>query len=446
MSFISSTVDLIKELISANQVIVVKKLSNNDRRWADGPEFGHQNGPYIPADIRRAAGFPDLVPRTDKPHICERELQTVWVRSGEVKKSRLVHYSNKGQECHLTRVPKDEFAGIGPASYILLARKKDIESPVFSCLVVDSAEPEACDYLELLFEIDPDFEAGLFSGNLAKENELEDLATQIIKAIAEGTLSDLVSSCAFPTTLQLAQEAQTVYLAKNGLESLNPFSLTAPGDALMHISRGLELHLYKQYHTRFYAARLVELLTAGELVPTLEHAIKKLVGGFEQIYKEVMLSSVQRLKSRSGYSFEHHVQQMLADGKVPFAAQKFIGNQRPDFILPSKTLFANKTRSRDEVFILSLKTVLRERWKQVLKEARTCDVFLATVDDKVAAESIIDMGEDGIYLVVPESLKISKYAEYKGKANVITFKEFFDTEIAKRRKPLWIANGIKCRF
>ena len=444
---ITSTVELIKDLVSSSKIIVVKKLSNNDRRWADGAEYGHQNGPYIPADIRKKAGFPDLIARTDKPHIFEHELQTLWIRSGEIKTSRLVHYSNKGPECHLTGVPKDEFAGIGPASFIIIARKNETEPPVFSCLVVDSSEEEACDYLEMLFDIGPDFEANIFTGIVVKEEAtLEDLASQIIKSITQGTLYDFVASCAFPSTLQLAQEAQSAYLEKSGLDSLNPFTLPAPGDSLMHISRELELLLYKQYHTRFYAARLAELLTAGEMRPTLEHVIKKLVGGFEQIYKEVMLSSVQRLKSRSGYSFEHHVQRMLTDGKVPFDAQKFTGNQRPDFILPSKMLFAKEKRTRDEVLILSLKTVLRERWKQVLKEAKTCDVYLATVDDKVAAESIADMRDDGIYLVVPESLKSSKYAEYTDKANVITFKEFFKSEIAMRRKPLWVANGVNCEF
>ena len=443
----TSTVDLIKDLVSTARVIVVKKLSNNDRRWADGQQFGHQNGPYIPANIRRDAGFPDLIPRTDKPHILERELQTVWIRTGETKTSRLVHYSNKGPECHLTGVPKDEFAGIGPASFILFA-KQDASGPlVFSCLVVDSAETEACDYLEMLFEIGPDFEAGQFVGVVAKEEPgLEDLASQIIKAIADGTISKFVSGFTFPTTQQLAIEAQTTYLATSGLNSLDPFKLETPGDVLMHISRELELRLYKRYHTRFYAARLAELLTAGEVKPTIDHAIRKLVDGFEQIYKEVMLSSVQRMKSRSGYSFEHHVQRMLTDGKVPFAAQKFTGNQRPDFILPSKKLLDKAARERDEVLILSLKTVLRERWKQVLKESKTCDVFLATVDDKVAAESIADMNDDGIYLVVPESLKNSRYAEYKGRSNVITFKEFFESEIAILRKPIWIKNGITCEF
>lgn len=112
---------------------------------------------------------------------------------------------------------------------------------------------------------------------------------------------------------------------------------------------------------------------------------------------------------------------------MPFDEQKPSRNQRPDFILPSLSRLHLSTRLRDEALILSLKTTLRERWKQVVKEARNCDVFLATVDDKVAADAIADMRDDGIYLVVPESLKRSKYAKYEGRSNVITFKDFLRT-------------------
>jgi hypothetical protein len=43
------------------------------------------------------------------------------------------------------------------------------------------------------------------------------------------------------------------------------------------------------------------------------------------------------------------------------------------------------------------------------------------------------MSTQGIHLVVPESLKKSKETCYSGKANVITFREFFDEEISTKR-------------
>lgn len=66
-------------------------------------------------------------------------------------------------------------------------------------------------------------------------------------------------------------------------------------------------------------------------------------------------------------------------------------------------------------------------------EKFNCALFLATVDDRVSVDAIDDMSNQGIHLVVPESLKKSKETCYKDKANVITFREFFDEEISSKR-------------
>ncbi len=82
--------------------------------------------------------------------------------------------------------------------------------------------------------------------------------------------------------------------------------------------------------------------------------------------------------------------------------------------------------------IVSLKTTLRERWKQLSLEHVYGDVFLATVDDRVTSDAIADMADNDICMMVPESLKESKETCYAGKANVITFRDFFDEQIARK--------------
>lgn len=47
--------------------------------------------------------------------------------------------------------------------------------------------------------------------------------------------------------------------------------------------------------------------------------------------------------------------------------------------------------------------------------------------------AIDDMNNQGIHLVVPESLKKLKGTCYNGKINLITFREFFDDEISSKR-------------
>lgn len=109
------------------------------------------------------------------------------------------------------------------------------------------------------------------------------------------------------------------------------------------------------------------------------------------------------------------------------------GGRRPDFVLPSLVVLKAEKRKFEEAMVLSAKTTLRERWKQVAMEKFDCALFLATVDDRVSADAINDMSSHGIHLVVPESLKKSKETCYNGKANVITFREFFDEELSSKR-------------
>lgn len=72
---------------------------------------------------------------------------------------------------------------------------------------------------------------------------------------------------------------------------------------------------------------------------------------------------------------------------------------------------------------------------------RNCDLYLATVDESIAVNAIEDMASQGIRLVVPESLKNSDTTEYKAQDSVLSFKDFFESDIAARRKR-WISSGI----
>lgn len=93
-------------------------------------------------------------------------------------------------------------------------------------------------------------------------------------------------------------------------------------------------------------------------------------------------------------------------------------------------------RKYDDALIFSAKTTLRERWKQLALEKFRCDLFLATVDDRVSSTAIDDMNRQGIQLVVPESLKNAKETCYSKKSNVISFRDFFDDEVAQKRAHL----------
>jgi hypothetical protein len=215
-------------------------------------------------------------------------------------------------------------------------------------------------------------------------------------------------------------------LKENGLTDMNPFSVSQPGDAVMRISRDIEYAIYKQAELRFRAAQVARILLHGGA-----DAVTNLVRGFAEL-DSIFLSAAQTRKSRAGLSFERHVERLFKDGCVRFEAQAVFGGRRPDFVLPD----VEELNVNGDVVIVSLKTTLRERWKQLALEKPFGAIFLATVDDRVSGEAIDEMGRNSISLVVPESLKKAKESVYGDYSNVMTFSQFFNGEIKTKRPSL----------
>jgi hypothetical protein len=421
----------IQELLSKSRQLLIKKLSRNDCSWADDSKNGHQNGVYIPREIRESGFFPPLK-NTNllKPHIFEAQFNSFWPISGEIKPSNLKHYSNKGTEMHFTGVPKSEFAGLTPASLLVGGI---LISPIQDChhwfMVIDSSSEEV-ELVESMFNLAAEFHFGLFDPAEAlqvQQDETEQLIDELSHAIRSGSLATFISSVSkMPKPETLALEAQKLFLREHGLNDLNPYGIPNPGDAIMKISRDIEYSLYKKAERRYRAAEVIRIINNHTDIVTA------VVRGFPDL-DATFLSASQHRKSRAGRSFENHISRSLRDASIAFEEQIITGSRRPDFVLPSLLLLKSENRNQEDALILSAKTTLRERWKQVALEKFHCELFLATVDDRVSDDAIDDMHQQGIKLIVPESLKDSKETCYVGKTNVITFREFFDEEIAKKR-------------
>ncbi len=440
--------DLIAVLEGAEQVYV-KKLSLNDWQWSENPR-AHQAGVYIPQQDRDGGFFPPLGLKDRQEGgapIREIWFELEWPQAARTKTARLVHYTSKGPETHLTNLVKEPFRGISPASLLVIARDRLGEGSLrFRALIVDS-NGAGVDYLRDLFGFDSAFISGCFvPETVARESEerVLDHVEQAVFAWRSGTLEAFAGAHAvIPGTSQMAAMAQAAYLEANGLSSLDPFAMKAPGDAVMQISRDIEYRLFREFELRARSMELVRIVLGMESASmSVERALRALITEFPRIDK-VMLSAAQQRKSRAGKSFELHIERILKDGRVPYEAQVVIeSKKRPDFVLPDFRLYSDTGRAREEALVLSAKTTLRERWKQVHGEIRDCDLYLATVDENVAASAISDMGEEGIILVVPESLKVSDAAVYRKQSNVISFGEFFGLHLRRDRYTLWRTRGL----
>lgn len=435
---------LLAELLRTSRELFVKKLSNNDRDWARLTKK-HQGGVYVPPTQRDSGFFPPLVAKErDDPvadEIREAWFQTDWPQYGIERKTRLVHYTSKGPETHMTRVPKEAFAELSPASWLVMSKAEERGEPHYICLTVDSASDDATVLLDTL-GIDSAFTVGILdpAAAVARErDEILDFAEEVALAWLAGEIAGFAANrAAMPMTAELAVLARTNFLDRYKLPSLNPFELEYPGDAVREISRKIEWELFREFQRRERGVELVRIVLGDDPIKIdMKGVVRRLVDATGAVDR-LMLSASQQRKSRAGYSFEHHIEAMLEAGNIPFAKQVVMdAKKRPDFVLPSLVHLKKPYEGAQRGLILSAKTTLRERWKQVQREMGGSDLFLATVDESIAANAIEDMASMDINLVVPETLKKSKDTEYVRHDNVLDFATFFRGELQVKRLPAW---------
>lgn len=444
MNFMEQTSDqwsLVDALLVRSGKLFLKKLSRNDASWAN-EGGGHQYGFYVPRAVRESGFFPELHAREDIPHILESECPSFWPQTGEIRQdSGVKYYSNKQSECHFTRIPPDLFRGLSPASWLLGGTLTEPEGTAHHWfMVIDSASAEA-ELLESRLDIQSNFHFGLFSPSDFKRassieaDEAAELIEEIDAALRNGTIEALVAKYSMlPSPDVLANAARADFLSSGKAKAFDPWSIKKPGDALMRISRDIEFSIYRRYELRMRAVEVAKVLSGYDRTATAA------VRGFPAM-DSVFLSASQQRKSRAGKSFEGHLAAMLTAGRVRFEAQAILGQRRPDFVLPDQaTVALDKSRNFEDAAILSAKTTLRERWKQITHERFNCAIFLATVDDRISKEALADLQRAEITLVVPESLKMkTNESLYYHDSNVISFREFFDEELARKRPSLLLA-------
>ncbi len=123
---------------------------------------------------------------------------------------------------------------------------------------------------------------------------------------------------------------------------------------------------------------------------------------------------LQRRKSRLGRSLELHTKEVfLEEGLVEgtdFSHQpESESGKKPDFLFPSATDYKNPRFSKDRLRMLAVKTSCKDRWRQILNEAKRIDQkHLLTLQEGVSENQFKEMVQAKVQLVVPSSL-ISAY-------------------------------------
>ena len=114
----------------------------------------------------------------------------------------------------------------------------------------------------------------------------------------------------------------------------------------------------------------------------------------------------QRRRSRAGRALENHLETILETYRVRFDRGAETENRnRPDFLFPGATEYADAGFPADRLTMLGVKFTLKDRWRQVLAEAqRILDKHLLTLEPGISANQTSQIAASRLQLVIPRPL------------------------------------------
>lgn len=118
------------------------------------------------------------------------------------------------------------------------------------------------------------------------------------------------------------------------------------------------------------------------------------------------LSVQNRRKARAGQALENHLEAVFLAQGIRFARGAQTENRnKPDFLFPGVANYADAAFPDARLTMLGAKSTLKDRWRQVLSEARRIDQkHLLTLEPGVSENQTDEMRAKSLQLVIPRRL------------------------------------------
>ena len=199
-------------------------------------------------------------------------------------------------------------------------------------------------------------------------------------------LDELISryGSGFPTGREFSR------FARRTLPGIDPvgdpdLALIAWMDHTQNLSEHLERHLVS------------DRLKAGFVIDGAAD-----LDGFIEFSKSVL----NRRRSRAGAGLEHHIEALLLAHNLRYSVDsRTEGNKRPDFIFPGEAEYHTPAYDATLLTMLGAKRTCKDRWRQVLAEARRIPhKHLLTLEPAISAGQTDEMQSENLQLVIPRPL------------------------------------------
>src|SRR6185312_2937979 len=128
------------------------------------------------------------------------------------------------------------------------------------------------------------------------------------------------------------------------------------------------------------------------------------------------LSVQNRRKSRAGFALENHLEALFKACALRFDRGAETENRnRPDFLFPGAKEYHDAKFPAARLTMLGAKSTLKDRWRQVLPEAkRIAEKHLLTLEPGISENQTEQMQANRLQLVVPSRLHETFRASQRG--------------------------------
>ena len=299
-------------------------------------------------------------------------------------------------EYRLYYSPNDVIQRAAAGDLLVIARRPEGDSLV---LIIAQAGSAAENSLKWLFQIeeqerkDPGrFELRQIAGS--DDRPLDYVARLVLEQIGEEITEEVPSQYlemlvrefggVFPTTREFSAFARKMMSEVSAVNDPDE-ALVAWLDFEEMLFRTLEKHLVREELERGFVDN-------GDV--DVERFVK------------FSLSVQNRRKSRAGLALENHLEHIFHKNQLRFAVRQVTEQKsKPDFLFPGITEYRDSLFPPEQLAMLGAKFSCKDRWRQVLSEARRIEnKHLLTLQPGISADQTDEMQSHGLQLVLPRPI------------------------------------------
>lgn len=135
---------------------------------------------------------------------------------------------------------------------------------------------------------------------------------------------------------------------------------------------------------------------------------------------QLVMKHLQSRKSRRGQSLQNHFASLLDRESIKYTAQcKTENGEKPDFMMPGCRQYADRSFPDQRLRMVACKSILRERWDQLLNEAkRIPEKYLLTLDLGITDSTIAYIRRKRVRIFIPGSLSEAAYRHHRNRREI----------------------------